>query len=148
MELVILMGLPASGKSSFYKEKFADTHVRINQDMLKTKQRVDQLFDFCLTQQIKCVIDNTNILAKLRSAYVEKASSVRYNVVGYFFKSTIPGCLERNRARSDANRVPDVAIISKSKELELPKWREGYDELFFVSLKDQGFDISPWHSSE
>ena len=48
MEAVILIGIQASGKSSFYKERFFDTHVRINLDMLKTKHRQRVLLDACL----------------------------------------------------------------------------------------------------
>ena len=39
MEAVILIGIQGSGKSTFYRERFFDTHVRINLDMLKTRQR-------------------------------------------------------------------------------------------------------------
>ena len=36
MEAVLFVGLQASGKSTFYRERFFRTHVRINLDMLKT----------------------------------------------------------------------------------------------------------------
>jgi len=36
MEAVIFTGIQAVGKSTFYKEHFFTTHVRINLDMLKT----------------------------------------------------------------------------------------------------------------
>ena len=39
MEAVIFVGLQASGKSTFYRERFSRTHVRINLDMLKTRHR-------------------------------------------------------------------------------------------------------------
>ena len=39
MQLIIFMGLQASGKSTFYREKFIDTHIRLNLDMLKTRHR-------------------------------------------------------------------------------------------------------------
>jgi predicted kinase len=39
VEAVILIGIQGSGKSTFFKEKFADTRVRINLDMLRTKNR-------------------------------------------------------------------------------------------------------------
>lgn len=37
---VLLVGIPASGKSSLYRARFADTHVRLNQDMPRTAARV------------------------------------------------------------------------------------------------------------
>ena len=39
MEAVILIGIQGAGKSTFYKDRFFNTHVRINLDMLKTRHR-------------------------------------------------------------------------------------------------------------
>ena len=39
MELILLIGIQASGKSTFFKRRYCDTHVRINLDMLKTRHR-------------------------------------------------------------------------------------------------------------
>ena len=41
MEMVLFIGIPASGKSSFFKERLFNTHVRVNRDMLKTQRRED-----------------------------------------------------------------------------------------------------------
>ena len=43
MEMVLFVDIQASGKSSFYLERFFRTHVRINLDMLKTLHREDLL---------------------------------------------------------------------------------------------------------
>ena len=39
LELIILIGLQASGKSSFYKSHFVDTHVRVSKDLLRNNSR-------------------------------------------------------------------------------------------------------------
>ncbi|MEQ9548531.1 MAG: hypothetical protein RIM23_02765 [Coleofasciculus sp. G3-WIS-01] len=39
MEAVILIGIQASGKSSFCRDRLYNTHIRINLDMLKTRHR-------------------------------------------------------------------------------------------------------------
>jgi len=44
MELVILMGLQATGKSTSCRERFYCTHLRINLDLLKTRPRERALF--------------------------------------------------------------------------------------------------------
>ena len=64
MEAVILIGIQATGKSTFYKEYFYDTHVRINLDMLKTRRREDILLQACIQAKQSFVVDNTNILAR------------------------------------------------------------------------------------
>ncbi len=68
MEAIIFIGLQASGKSSFYKEKFIDTHIRINLDMLKTRYREKVLFDACLKAKQPLVIDNTNPTRRVNSS--------------------------------------------------------------------------------
>ena len=48
MEAVILVGIQASGSSTFYAQRFADTHVRISRDLLGTRARERQLLEECL----------------------------------------------------------------------------------------------------
>jgi predicted kinase len=48
MEAILFTGIPASGKSTFYKERFFATHVRINLDMLKTRKREILILQACL----------------------------------------------------------------------------------------------------
>ena len=43
MEAVIFIGIQGAGKSTFFQQRFFDTHVRINLDMLKTRYR-EQVF--------------------------------------------------------------------------------------------------------
>ncbi|HEV8045349.1 MAG TPA: hypothetical protein VGP38_09225 [Rubrobacter sp.] len=39
MEAVIFAGIQAAGKASFYRERFVDTHLRMNLDMLEIRHR-------------------------------------------------------------------------------------------------------------
>lgn len=48
MEAVIFVGLQGSGKTTFFKEQFFDTHIRINLDMLRTRHREEIVFQACL----------------------------------------------------------------------------------------------------
>ena len=41
MEAILFIGIPGSGKSSFYKEQFYGIHLRINRDMIKTPAGVN-----------------------------------------------------------------------------------------------------------
>lgn len=70
MEAVIFIGLQAAGKSSFYREKFIDTHIRINLDMLKTRHRETILLNACLEAKQPLVIDNTNPTIEERKRYI------------------------------------------------------------------------------
>src|SRR6266480_1820193 len=57
MEMILLIGLQATGKSTYYREKFFRTHVRVNLDMLRTRQRERLLVDACITGKTKFVVD-------------------------------------------------------------------------------------------
>ena len=60
MEAVLFIGIPGSGKSSFFKERFFSTHVRISLDLLRTRHREELLLEACLGTEQRFVIDNTN----------------------------------------------------------------------------------------
>lgn len=144
MEAVVFMGIQGSGKSSFFKERFFTTHVRISLDLLKTRNRELRLLNECLSMLQPLVIDNTNPTRDERLNYIRAAKPLRFDLVGYYFQSKVADCLRRNSQRSEAERVPDVAILSTAKKLELPTWAEGFDHLFYVRLEDGQFVVEEW----
>ncbi|MBX3448795.1 MAG: ATP-binding protein [Planctomycetaceae bacterium] len=143
MEAVVFIGLQASGKSSFYKERFFNSHVRISLDLLKTRYRETRILDICLETDQRFVIDNTNPTRAERSRFMEpvKTARVRYTISGYYFESRVEDCLRRNTQRPESERVPDVAILSVAKKLEQPSLDEGFDQLFYVRLTEEGFVV-------
>jgi predicted kinase len=138
------MGIPASGKSFFYKEKFFNSHVRISMDLLKTRKREDQFLKLCLDTNSRFVVDNTNPTLEERAKYIKLAKDKKYRVIGYFFATTVSAALERNKQRSGKNRIPDVGVVSCYKKLVLPLFAEGFDELFYVQLQQQEFVVRAW----
>jgi shikimate kinase len=61
VEAILLIGIRGSGKSSFYKERFYATHLRIvDRDMLKTKRRERALIEACFKIQQRFVFDNVS----------------------------------------------------------------------------------------
>ena len=141
---IIFIGIPASGKSSFYAEFFRDGYTHINLDTLHTRKKESILFINCLQACESFVVDNTNTRKSDRQRYIVPAKEAGYYVIGYFFQSILSDCIVRNQARSGKNRISDIAISSKSKELELPCAEEGFDELYFVKLNDGEFIIEKW----
>jgi predicted kinase len=146
MEAVIFIGLQGSGKSSFYKERFFRTHVRISLDLLKTRHRERLFLQACLATDQRFVIDNTNLTRVERSRYIEaaKAARVRYSIVGYYFESKVEDCLRRNAERPEVERIPEVGILSAATRLEFPTWDEDFDQLFHVRLRDDRFVVEGW----
>lgn len=130
MKAVIFTGLQASGKSTFYQRRFADTHVRINLDMLKRRWRETILLHACLGAKLPFVIDNTNMSIEERAKYIPLAHAHRFEVIGYYFTASLEECLSRNVERTKP--VPDVALNSFYQRLEVPSLSEGYDYLYSV----------------
>ena len=143
MEAVVFIGLQASGKSSFYMERFFSSHVRISLDLLRTRNRERRLLTACLETQQPFVIDNTNPTREGRAKYIDAAKTAKYSVVGYYFRSKADDCLARNQNRTAP--VPDVGILSTAKKLELPTMEEGFDTLNYVRLTDSGFVVEEWN---
>jgi predicted kinase len=142
MEMVLFIGIPASGKSSFYKERFFLTHVRLNRDMLRTRHREAALVKACFDGKAPFVLENTNVTRAARAPYIALAKQARFKVAGYFFESAAADAVARNKLRSEPERVPAVAIWAANKRLEFPSYDEGFDELYRVKmLPPAGFGV-------
>lgn len=145
MEAVILMGLQASGKTTFYRERFFSTHVRISLDLLKTRHREKRFVQLCLETQQPFVIDNTNPIREDRRRYIAAARAARFRVVGYYLQSSVAECKARNEGRSGAQQVPLAGLLGTYNRLELPSLSEGFDELYYVRIGENGrFVIERW----
>jgi len=112
MELVLFIGIQATGKSGFYRERFFRTHVRVNLDMLKTRFREELLVKACIEGKTKFVVENTNITREERARYIVTARNACFRIIGYFFESRVSDARERNRTRPENDRVPEVGIFS------------------------------------
>ncbi len=145
MEVIILIGMQACGKSTLYKERFFDTHVRINLDMLKTRHREKMLFEACLAAKQPVVIDNTNPTPDDRRRYIELAKSAGFRIIGYYFQSKIEECQARNQQRPAEKIVPLPGLLRTYNKLTQPTPAEGFDELWYVKIGPDGkFTTEEW----
>jgi len=141
---IIFIGIPASGKSSFFAKQFKDKCVHINLDTVNTRNKEMVLLDKCLKANESFVVDNTNPTKADRQRYIIPAKAAGYHVEGYFFQSILADCISRNDNRTGKAKIPDIAIVSKSNELELPTMDEGFDALYFVKLEKDNFIVDDW----
>jgi predicted kinase len=145
MQLILFTGIPGSGKSTFYKQNFFHSHLRVNLDMLRTRNRESRLLAFCFETFMPLVVDNTNVTAPDRKKYIDLARQHRYSVTGYYFEANLQSCLERNALRNGRQLVSEKGIVAKYKALQIPSPAEGYNELFSVQLSPANeFIIKPW----
>jgi predicted kinase len=141
LECVLLIGIQASGKSTFYKQYLYDTHMRINLDMLKSRHKEDIFLAASFQAKQKFVVDNTNPTRQDRSKYIQLSKTFRYKIIGYFMNTSLDSSLLRNEGRKGKARVPIAAIRRTLNKLEAPGYDEGFDELYDVIIENGEFII-------
>jgi predicted kinase len=145
VEAVIFVGLQGAGKSTFYRERYFATHVRINLDMLKTRNRERRFLQTCIATQQRFVIDNTNLTRADRQVFIEAARQAGFRVIGYYFRSRVEDCLRRNAGRPAGQQVPERGILGAASRLQIPGRDEGFDELYYVRIDEgNGFVVEGW----
>ena len=144
-ELVLFCGLQATGKSSFYVQRFLHSHVRLSLDVVKTRHRERVLFEACLACGQAVVVDNTNPAPADRARYIAPARAAGFVVTGYYFASQVAAALVRNAGWPEPQRVPDRGVLGTAARLRLPGLGEGFDTLHYVRLDaENGFIVEAW----
>jgi len=141
LQAIIFTGIQGSGKSTFYKDSFFSTHVRISLDLLKTRRRELRFIQTCLETGANFVIDNTNITAEHRRKYIDISKGAEYEIIGYFFESDLDSALSRNRLRQGKERIPEAGVRAMYTKLEIPKKEEGFDMLYKVRIGNEGWSV-------
>ena len=141
---VILIGIQASGKTTFYeKYLLGQGFAHINLDSLGTRNREAGALGSCLAGGQSFAADNTNPTKADRARYIGPAKAGGYHIVGYYLRSCVRESIARNEQRP--RRVPAGAIANTSNRLELPDYAEGFDELWYVRIGENGdFQIEKW----
>lgn len=147
-EVIVMIGIPGSGKTTFCKSRFFPSKVYISLDQLRSRKVEDELFSFCLRNKISCVIDNTNVNAVERQRYIPRARAAGARVVGYCFPPDYEACMERNAKRLGRARVPEVAMRERSRSYRAPSFAEKFDALYGVRISGRAFEEEVWHEEE
>jgi len=131
MEAVVLCGIQGSGKTTLYRDRFADTHVHVSLDLLRTRRREAELVQTCLDTRQPFVVDNTNPTPADRRRYVEPARAAGFRLIGY------PGAADAAEAcaRSD---IPSARVAATARSLQPPTPEEGFHELWHATAAPAG----------
>jgi predicted kinase len=136
LELIILVGLQGSGKTTWYREHVAATHVHVSKDLMPNARNRDtrqqQQIEEALKGGRSVVADNTNPSLDSRAPLIAIGHRHGARVIAVYFEAHVPTSLMRNRAREGKARVPDVAIFRTKKQLVPPSLDEGFDEIRII----------------
>jgi predicted kinase len=148
IRLAILIGLQASGKSTFYRQSLADTHVHVSKDAFPRarhrQRRQLRLITEAFAAGHDVAVDNTNPAPAEWRPLIDVAAEFGAHVTGYWFPPDLPGSLQRNAERPAETRVPDVGMFATIARLQQPRLADGFDELIVVRFDGRGgFDVRP-----
>jgi predicted kinase len=144
MEAVVFCGVQGSGKTSLYRQRFLETHVRLAMDLLRTRARERAFLRLCLETGQRFVVDNTNPTPTDRRRYVEPARAAGFRVVGYLVEVDPAHALARNVQRPAGRRVPAAGVVGTGRRLQRPTPEEGFDELWHATAAPgDGWRVEP-----
>jgi predicted kinase len=148
VELILLIGLQAVGKTTFYRQELADGYLHISMDLLgsnpRPAQRQAQLIEQVLQAVQSVVVDNTNPAAEVRAPLIALGRQYGCAITGYYFPPDVAGSLKCNAGREENAKVPPVAIYAIRKKLQPPSNAEGFGALYSVRIAEgSAFRVRP-----
>jgi predicted kinase len=152
-ELVVLVGLPGAGKSTFFRQRFEQTHAHISKDLLRNNaqptRRQETLIAEALAAGRDVVVDNTNASRVERAPLLALARRAGARAIAYVFDCHPRDCLARNNERTGRARVPPVAIYATARRLAHPTVEEGFAEVHIVHPRPgPTFELTPRQPTE
>ena len=137
LDLILFVGLPGAGKTTYYRAHFAATHAHVSKDLMPNARRRDNRqerdIEAALTGGTSVVVDNTNPSPGVRAPLIELGRRHGARIVAVYFETDVRTAIMRNRQREGRERVPDVAIFTTKKKLVPPALDEGFDEVRVVA---------------
>ena len=143
MEAVILCGIQGSGKTTLYRDRYLETHVRISLDLLRTRHREARFLAACLETRQPFVVDKTNETREERARYVGPARAAGYRLVAVLVDIPPDVAITRNAGRPPRRQVPIAGILGTRNRLAPPSRDEGFDEVLIARPDPAG--RSGWH---
>lgn len=116
-EMIILVGSPGSGKSTFWRQYLKDLYHRVNNDDLGSSKKSESLCLEILKGAASVVVDNTNSKLENRATYIKMAQNEGIKQIRcLYFDVPKEKCMENNALRKVgvhmSKNVPGVCIHS------------------------------------
>ena len=144
--VVLAIGLPGSGKSSWFKRRGVTP---LSSDMLRTilfdnitEQRYQHLVFSTLGSLLRArliarmpwnYVDATNLSPKERRHWIHMGRGFGYETHAVFFDVPVEVCMERNQKRDRV--VPEDVMQRMAEKLRPPKFEEGFAKITVVRVK-------------
>jgi predicted kinase len=148
VEVAVLIGLQASGKTTFCRQLLAADHVVVSKDAFPNarhrQRRQMRLIDEALAGGHSVVVDNTNPSPEQWRPLIEAARAHGAAAVAYWFPPDPEAAAERNARREGRARIPDIGLYDTLKRLRAPSKHDGFDRRYTVCFDGAGgFAVNP-----
>ncbi len=146
--VVLAIGLPGSGKSSWFKRH---NITPLSSDLLRkllfddaTEQRFQDLIFSNLRSMLKArliarrpmnYVDATNLTTHDRHSWIKLAKDFGYEVQAVFFDVPVEVCLERNQKRLRV--VSEEVMRRMAGKMRPPAFEEGFSKITVVRVKQK-----------
>lgn len=141
-EMIIMVGMPASGKSYISAEIQSNGFIEnklymiINRDKLKTIEKCVKITEEYVKLNLSVIIDNTNPSISDRKIFIDLAKKYLYTIRCIHFNIPLELALHNNYYRNlkyNTQLIPKIAYnIFKSKYVN-PEIKEGYKEIIKIN---------------
>jgi predicted kinase len=146
--VVLAIGLPGSGKSSWFKRHnihplssdllrellFDDAQEQRFQDLVFSNLR-SMLKARLIARRPMSYVDATNLTPHDRHSWIKLAKDYGYEVQGLFFDVPVEICLERHQRRGRV--VPEDVMRKMAAKLKPPTFEEGFAKITVVRVKQK-----------
>jgi predicted kinase len=151
--VVLAIGLPGSGKSSWFKRHNV---LPLSSDMVRSllfddvrEQRFQDLVFSNLRSMLKArliakrpmnYVDATNLTPQERAHWIKLAKDYQYEVHAVFFDVPLEVCIERHERRDRV--VPEDVMRRMASKLKAPTFEEGFAKITVVRVKKKDDAVS------
>ncbi|KAI8875662.1 PNK3P-domain-containing protein [Backusella circina FSU 941] len=153
-EIIVCVGIPASGKSSYVKQHLISKgYVHVNQDTLRTKEKCVAVCKQALKESKSVVIDNTNPEKTTRAVYIKLARDANVPIRCFYFGDN-DGLAQHNNfyraiyKQADEKRELIGGIVFRlfKSKFQAPTKDEGFDEIEKIDFSFDGSedDYKAW----
>jgi predicted kinase len=157
--VVLAIGLPGSGKSSWFKRHKITA---LSSDLLRAllfddvnEQRFQDLVFSNLRSMLKArliarrpvnYVDATNLTPQERHSWIKLAKDFHYDVQAVYFDVPVELCLERNQKRSRV--VAEDVVRRLAAKLKPPTFDEGFTKITVVRVKKKDSEVAEEREAE
>jgi bifunctional polynucleotide phosphatase/kinase len=141
MNMIVLCGLPCSGKSTFCSS--AEGYEVISQDQLGSRPKCIRRFYELMEAKKDVIIDRTNINKAQRKIWIDLAVKHGYDVHCIYFQVPTKTCLERIKKRKGHPTIPfkmpklrkEAIILKFAEDLQEPTMEEGFKSIRYLKYE-------------